>query len=573
MSSFPKSRVAFAVVLAAVVAFHAWDHVAWVDQDVLAELDSDSTLHGGIMAGRWATLGDGPLLPKLYEPGTYPPLVHWVAWLCFAFGEPSVHLMRQSQGVFAGVLALGCGLLAGRVWGRPAGIAAAALCFTFPTFYAQRSLVMLALAEAAFLGLAYALLPSPLEPARGRPAHARHVFGGVAMGLASLTHVSMLYWLAGTGVTQVAMAAWGWFRGHEGAKLHARDLVVYYGFTALVGAGWYLRSAGFLVDALDNNYDIVTWEQDRIDIVLFLGWIKTKFMLAPAAWSALVGLCALPWLARGRPLLLPIFIGMIAGYFGVLSYPHVHARYFLPLVPMVLVLVTAPIGLLLREGPLAAPRKVAAWALALGLSAWGLHFSASWRWAEPGPRTADARYDGAIDLARLIQTRDRAWAQLVTRPTRWLLHAPLPHRGVLPVDSVIDGVIEALALRPAPPGSDFGPARDAPVLAMLWRYGEGVFGFEFVARGLLPPRMVERLTPDHEVARIDCARDTCYALYIAPATPPAGIEPVRTWDVRIRDGGPDALVLGRVTTDLAPLRRQFGPAGSVPPPGQAGGPR
>lgn len=554
----------FLPVLLGLALFQAWDHLAWVNADVLPQLDSDSSLHGGAMAGGWARLVQFPSLSALYSPGTYPPFVHWMTWLCFAFGEPSLLLMRQAQASFAGLLALGCGLLSRRLWGSWAGWVAAALCFTFPTFYWQRSVIMLALGEAAMLGLAYAFLPSSSEPAQTWNKWVRVLLGGVLMGMAALTHVSMLYWLAATGAMQGLQALVALARRQEGARLHLRDLVLYYGLTALIAGPWYVLSWPYIAGALDNNYSIVTWEQSPWDLIVFIGWLKSRFMAAPVAWMSLAGLACLPFLLRSTPLLLPVLAGMVGGYLGVLSYPHIHARYFLPLVPMVLVLATAPLGLLHNLSRAEALRQLleglrpAGWklwtltgvsaVLALSLLSYGIYFTSSWRSAEVGPYTADLRFDGALDGRHILAQREQPWRTLLAKPDRWLLHAPPPQRGVWPIQAVVDEVITQLHLTPAPLGSDFGPAPGAPALWTLSpHFGERVFTFEFVARGLLPPVVVHPRASLGELERLTQEGRPGYVLFTRNALGDVpDLETLKVWPVVLPGPRPTELVLARV---------------------------
>lgn len=539
----------FWLLLCCLVILQAWDHLAWVNADVLPQLDSDSSLHGGAMAGGWARLVQQPSWSALYSPGTYPPFVHWVTWLCFAFGEPSLLLMRQAQSIFAGLLALGCGLLSARLWGRWAGLAAAALCFTFPTFYWQRSVIMLSLGETAMLSLAYAFLASPQAPAQDHRGLIKVLFGGILMGLASLTHVSMLYWLAATGGMQALQALVGLLRKHDGIRAHVRDLVLYYGMTALIGAPWYVLSLPYITGALDNNYSIVTWEQSPYDLVVFVGWLKTRFMAAPVAWMSLLGVMSVPWLIRGAPLLLPVLAGMVGGYLGVLSYPHIHARYFLPLVPMLLVLATAPLGALRLEGPLRGARSWLAGGLALGLMAYGLYFTASWRGANEGPYTADMRFDGALDGRHILTQRAQPWRTLLAKPDRWLLHAPPPQRGQWPIEEVVEEVIRQLELPQAPMGSDFGPAREAPVLwALSPHFGERVLTFEFVVRGRLPPVVVPYRANLAELERLRQEGRGGYVLFTRSLMGEgAEVEEVKRWPVVVGGNRHTELVLARAT--------------------------
>ena len=126
---------AFAAILLALGGFFAWDHVCWVREDNLPELDGDSVLHSGVMAFGWSALRNGWNRPIVLNISTYPPVTHWAAWSAFRWFGSSVTVMRESQALFAGILAIGSGLLVGRVSGRMAGLAAAAACFWASIFW------------------------------------------------------------------------------------------------------------------------------------------------------------------------------------------------------------------------------------------------------------------------------------------------------------------------------------------------------------------------------------------------------------------------------------------------------
>ena len=544
---------AFAAILLALGGFFAWDHVCWVREDNLPELDGDSVLHSGVMAFGWSALRNGWNRPIVLNISTYPPVTHWAAWSAFRWFGSSVTVMRESQALFAGILAIGSGLLVGRVSGRMAGLAAAAACFTFPTLWWQRTVVMLALSATAFLTLAYALLPVPEEPGRLR----RALLGGGAMALASLSHTSALYWLVATFLAQLAGAAWGLLRKREGARLHLLDLAVYYTVPAVLGGAWYAASREHLLSVFKHVHATPSRVWTWADLLVFLGWIRDSFLLAPAAWACLAGLLCLPVLWRRNGLLAPLTAGAAGGFFGVVSYPDVHARLFLPLVPFLLVLMTLPLAALRLPGPLPGPRRWVGRTLALGVVLAGLSFSASWRWARSGEDTVDLHDDGALYLSRL--ERDRALpATLFTRlPRRWRSHAPLPHHGVWPLEAILTGLAEELGLKSQSRPLEVRARRGAPVLLTLEPHLRGeMVAVELAARGYPVPNVpTGRLdTPGSE-----CERGRCFALYSrADGAGGPEVEVLRRWPVEFGVGQASTLVLARSATSLEALVKAAG---------------
>lgn len=546
---------AFAALLVALGGFFAWDHVCWVLEDDLPELDGDSVVHASAIVFGWTSLQFEWNPRSLLSLGTYPPVAYWAAWSAFGAFGASVTMMRESQALFSALLALGSGLLVQRVSGRAAGLAAAALCFTFPNLWWQRSVVMLALPAAACLTLAYAFLSVADEPGRLR----RAVAGGGAMALASLSHTSVLYWLVATFLAQLAGAARGYLRKREGARLHLRDLLVQYAVPAVVGGAWYVASRRDILTAFRNVHispsRVWTWA----DPLVLVGWLRDSFLLAPAAWAFCAGLLCLPFFWRRNGLLAPMAAGAAGGFFGVVSYPDVHARLFLPLIPFLLVVMSLPLAALRLPGPLPGPRRWVGRALALGLVCAGLSFSASWRWAEAGPSTVDLRDDGALYLSRLDADGALPAALFTRLPTRWRSHAPLPQHGVWPLDAILAAMIEELGLQRQVRPVGLRAAPGAPVLLALEPHLRGeMVAVELAARRYPVPDVLTGLPRAGTPVR-ECGSGRCFALYTrADGAGGPGVDVLRTWPVEFSSGASSTLVLARTAASLDALMKAAG---------------
>lgn len=539
----PRRRrwaTAWGLALAALAALFAADHLAWVRADVLPVYDGDTVHHATTIVERWwALTHDGPTPMSLYPPGTYPPLVAWSSWLGFLVAGASIDSLRATQAVFTAAWTAGFGLLVGRAWGRTAGLAAAAACLTFPALWPQRTVVLLTLPQAGLTALAFALLPVPDEPGR----RVRSALGGLVMAGATLTHVSMVYWLVPTALVQLGLAAWGLARGRPGARAHAGDVALTYGAVGLLAVPWYLWSLPILRQSAAGNYAQPTWAHPAVDHLVLLAWLKNHFLYAPHAWALAAGLLALPFVPR-RPLLVPVIAGLLGGWFGLLSYPHFQARYFLPLLPLLAVIMTAPFGLPDRWAPRSRAAALVAGLVATAIAAWGVRFTLGWRDAPAGPATLDPSLDGAIHHERLARMRAEVRADLLRVPTRAPTHGMVPHQGRWPIDTITRETAETLGLR-RPERGPPSPRADDPALII----GHGPFvpdtlGVELVARGWARPRIVEHRGVGRAIGDADCARETCWVL---TTRAPTDTPPARTWAIDVPETGADRLYLFRTT--------------------------
>ena len=235
--------VVYWLALLLLTGFHVWDHAAWVHLDRSPMISNDSPMHLEAGARYYWWWKESPGIWFQQSPGVYPPTLYMVATAFFELFGVSSESFRLAQLPFTFLLVLGVGILAGRCYGRVAGIAAAAAATTFPQIWVQRTEGQMDFPLAGAAAMAFALMPTPERP--GRPILA--FFGGLAMAFSLLTKQAML---------SLAGAAMGWMvlrasidiiRRIKGRRTrigwgHLKDVAIYVGVGIGFSARWYVTS-------------------------------------------------------------------------------------------------------------------------------------------------------------------------------------------------------------------------------------------------------------------------------------------------------------------------------------------
>lgn len=439
-----RAALPWLLLIGLAVAYTA-EHLAWIADNGGAPLDEDSHDHALRAMEQWWTLQRAHSLPgyqrALFWPDYYPPAMFWSAFLWFWAEGPSLDSLLRSQAPFTGALVLGVGLVVGRSFNPWLGLAAATTALSFPMFWFERSRIMLSNPQAGLLILAIGLLPLP-----GQGPLWMGLFGGLVMLGAVLVHTTNVYPALAVAVAHLLLGAQLVWRRRPG-----------WGKELLAGTGYWLlaaTSAFWYADAWERLMDmrsaIIEQYPGTIPLAGILGvfaWFKHSFLYASHAWALLLCLVGLPWLL-GRPLVLMCGLGTVGVFYGILTFPQIHERYFLPAAPLLLVWMVSPAGLLVS-----APRRGLVWVgrtLTLGLGLWGLYFTlAPWTPLESWSLAGDIGRDGTFQ--RWPLTNDLAAAQraLLARPTRYVAQAPRPQHGLLPLHAVAEALVEDLSQRGA----------------------------------------------------------------------------------------------------------------------------
>ncbi len=478
------------------------EHSFWVAGDGGSPLDEHSHEHALRAMLQWrAIIGDGGLNAWLW-PGYYPPGLFWVSFLGLWVLGPSLATLIQVQALYTGALVLGVGLLVGRSFTPLLGLAAGSLALSFPMFWFERSRIMLANPQAGILVLAVALLPLP-----GQSRWWMGLVGGVVMGLAVLTHTSNVFPALAAAAVHLFLGLRLLWRRPPGAWRELGHGTLYW-LLAATSAVWYQAA---LPDIMEMRRAILEQYPDTIalgGVAGIVAWFKHSFLYASHAWALLFGLPLLPWTLR-RPLVLVSAVGVCAVFCGILTFPQIHERYFLPAAPLLLVLIVAPVGLLsvstLRE------LRWLGHAASLVLLALGLRFTLGpWLFQVPMSRTGLLDRDGTFSAWPLTSDLDEALSGLRARPRRWVHYAPRPLRGIMPLRAAAEAILADLEIRRA----KGEPCSNPGVLALIGRDKESdLLDAELVALGPEAGRVVPSGSSDWR--RTDC--EPCYAVFSAPS--------------------------------------------------------
>ena len=112
----------FGLCLAGIVALVTWNHAVWVSADGAPRLREDTLRHLERMLSQWQHLRHAPSAEAFWWADYYTPGGAWQAAASLQFLEPGIEAIRLGQAVNSGLLALGCGLLCLRAFGRGAGL-------------------------------------------------------------------------------------------------------------------------------------------------------------------------------------------------------------------------------------------------------------------------------------------------------------------------------------------------------------------------------------------------------------------------------------------------------------------
>lgn len=398
-----------------------WNHAAWVRADTAPFLGEDSHMSLARFAAQWQHLRVALGWEAVFWPDYRAPGTGWLACLSMALLGPGAEAVRLGQAVCSGLLALGTGLLCWRAWGRTAALAGAALAGTFPAFWAQVNHLMQELPALAFLSLALALQPEP-----GRRRWAVSLAGAVCFGLAVLMHKKSAFALAGLSAVLGLRALWQLARHRDRARLLHLAEVLLYGSGALLVLPWLLASTEQIRET-SAAVAATNTEPLGLDFVLgTLAWFKHAFLTPPQAWAVLAGLLLLPWGLRSAPPVLLPTLASLVGLLGIFRFPQMHERYWLPVVPALVLLMLLPTGLLSRLRHRAA--GLLAGGLHLALVPAGLAFQLLWQWPQHLPEaTVDERW-GIFAVVGPTRSLDETLPWLLARPTRagWAVAPPRP---------------------------------------------------------------------------------------------------------------------------------------------------
>jgi len=505
----------FGLCLAGIVALVTWNHAVWVLADGAPRLREDTLRHLERMLSQWQHLRHAPSAEAFWWADYYTPGGAWQAAASLQFLEPGIEAIRLGQAVNSGLLALGCGLLCLRAFGRSAGLAGAALAGTFPVWWTQLNHVMLEIPAAAMLALAIALHPSP-----GRAAWARTVLGALAYGLALLTHKKTGFALAGLsawiGLRALVLLAWKRDRRH---LAHLGEVLLY-GCGALLVLPWLYVSA----ELIDQTVGKVRTENPgEVPTHLLVGlaaWFKHAFLTPAHAWLLLLGAALLPLAVRGRAVILPACCAL-AGMLFMLRFPQIHERYPLPMVPGLVLLMVVPTGLLAAVGK--RPVQVVAHLVNVGLIAAGLAFQLLWQWPAHTPERTVGEHYASFDVCHPDRTIDENMPWLIANPDRWAFAVAAPRESVATYAGVAAGLVDHLPapadaaelLRPLPEPGGFG-VRVTPQDPLVWfvrPHADLAFlQAELIARDRTAVD-VQELDPAAWAGRDPCAgRSTCFVL-------------------------------------------------------------
>lgn len=462
-------------------ALLAIDHAVWVQATTLSVSWGDSARHSlrAVQMAQGEVAAPTPLaLGVLGKPGYYPALTQWMAlpWMLRLGVDGDTY--RLSLSLYSGLLVLGTGALVRRVSGRSAGLAAGALVATVPILWALRVEAMLDAPLAALLALFLAMAPVEGD----EPSPMRATLAGLLLAAALLAKQAMLYfalpvlgllvlratWLAAApgserrtllgglvvaGALILALAAadlpfpavWLALGGGGGLLVWAhrrraqpgwgrlRDVLLAAVIGALLAGTWYARSIGYFRSGLAQvaaTHDVATGAVGLVRSLGYVEYLWRSILTGPIALLLPVGL-VVAWFMRG-PRLRLVLLALVCGFVGLARFEDLHSRHFVPLVPLLLVVATLPLGLVARRWP-----RLAA-AAALPLVAYGLVFALSWRW----PERVDARWqvsqkdsDFAPDMpAHHLGELGR---RMLMGPNRWLWAAPEPVAAQWPIDQAV----------------------------------------------------------------------------------------------------------------------------------------
>lgn len=428
------------MVLVGLALFFADDYVEWVKADKVPPLNEDSPFHAARILSAWWRWVESPGFSTLFPPGNYPPAANWPVFALFAIDEPSLLNIRLVGAFFTFLLVIGSGILAAQVWGKAAGLAAACLAITFPVIWTQRSTIMLSLSAAAFGAIGMAFLPASNK----NPSAFRAILAGVGLGLALLAHLEMLYWIAALGVFQGLGALNLLRRREERARSlkYIRDVALTFTVCGALAALWYIPSLPIIVDVLRDHADKYGTQGLPLSARLFFpAYLKHEFMFAPHAWAFLVGLMCLPFLVKRTPLAAVLVAAGLGGLFGLQRFPQIHERYFLPLIPQLLIVILAPFGLLRLWNGHRTLRSAVSLLLAFPFMYYGLRFSSGWHFENPmGSSRMSLRHDGVFKDYTPQSDPSLLWFKVRSKPRRWVYAAPFPHRGLRPLGEAVERI-------------------------------------------------------------------------------------------------------------------------------------
>lgn len=435
----------------------SWDHALWVSLDHSPLLDEDSAFHAVRIAKDYYWFIADPFswfreIPSFSLPspsGNYPPVVSWVTWLGFACFGLKGEVFRSSQVIFTFLLSVGSGILAWRAWGRASGIASAGMAVVYPLLWLQRSTIMLMAPLAGTSALAYATIPL----ANGQRNRVWSLLGGVAFGLASLTHVSFVYFGVPLSVFVVLRAGWC-ARDPQVRRPVLQETATWIGAASITAGIWWFPNLPMITGVVGNHWNVYRDTPTIWGRAYFLVRLKELYLAGPQLWAVLAGFFLCFLLARRRPMALGGALVFVAGYLWLQTFPQAHDRYYLPFVSIFSMFAVAPLGVLSLEGPGRRIREGVAILLATGVVWWGLSFSAAAFGAAAPPLRGYAEIPEGLSLMHVhppqaTEQQLREGDALVRRallqpPQNPIRSAPRPNREVLPFGALAEMVVKDL---------------------------------------------------------------------------------------------------------------------------------
>lgn len=479
------------------------NHAAWVRQDTAPMLDEDSGFHGIHIVREYLNWIHDPSFQTLFPSGNYPPLVSWAAWIGFILGGLNSEVLRLSQVPFTGLLCLGTSLLAWRIWGRMAAVAAAGLCIVYPPLWIQYSNIMRMAPLAAMSALSYASIPLMREK--------RHLFlaglGGGLFGLASLVHVAFVYFGVPLALYVVLRGVW---------LARKMEVVVWVVMAVVVAGPWWFPNLLMISSVVDNHWDYYRERPDIWGQLYFLVRLKEIYLPGPHYFAIVLGLPLSIGFAWKRPLAVGVVWVAVAGFCGLLSFPQAHDRYYLPMIPLLTAIAVAPVGVLNVPGPLRWLRAAIGLGLAGAALFWGLQFSALGLTSEsPSIRgyneIAETFSLMAVHPPRASIEQQQQGAILVRRglwtyPHKWVLSAPHPDGNPVPTAAL--GQIIADDMRNLPPID-----LEREILQLNSDLLIAGIGIEVALHGYANIRIVAPHTlPESTALDLRCSALPCYAV-------------------------------------------------------------